>query len=80
MSKITTAKKEAKLKGKQAKIAAANAKKAVAVPKAAAEVKAPGKIKNYGCCCTCQFYGKPCRKTNEYTARKAEKPCYKQRG
>lgn len=75
MSKITTAKKEAKLKGKQAKIAAAASRKA------AAEVEEPkaakSSIPNYGKCCTCSYYAKPCKKTKKYTARKAENTCYK---
>lgn len=37
------------------------------------------KIQNYGKCCTCRFYGKPCRKTNEFVPRKAEHDCYKQK-
>lgn len=79
MSKVTQAKKEAKLKGKQAKIAAAANRKA-AEPKAAAPKVDKSSIPNYGKCCTCSFYGKPCKKTNKYTPRKAENNCYKFKG
>lgn len=76
MSKITQAKKEAKLKGKAAKTAAAQAAPADAKPTASAASQLP----NYGKCCTCTFYGKPCSKTKTYVPRKAEKSCYKMKG
>ena len=66
MSKISQQKKAAK-----AKAEAADAPKAA--PTASAEAKFP----NFGKCCTCKFYGKPCHKTNDYVPRKAEKSCYK---
>lgn len=80
MSKITSAKKEAKLKGKQAKIAAAASRKAAAEPEAVEPKVEKASIPNYGKCCTCSFYAKPCKKTNKYTPRKAENSCYKFKG
>lgn len=80
MSKITTAKKEAKLKGKQAKIAAAASRKAAAEPKVVEPKIDKSSIPNYGKCCTCSFYDKPCKKTHKYTPRKAENNCYKHKG
>lgn len=76
MSKITQAKKEAKLKGKAAKTAAAQAASASTTPTPSAASQLP----NYGKCCTCTFYAKPCRKSKTYVSRKAEKPCYKMKG
>ena len=67
MSKISKAKKAAKLNNESAADNAANE-----------AVKS--KIPNYGKCCSCKFYGKPCHKTNEYIPRKAEKSCYKMKG
>ena len=79
MSKKTQEKKEAKAKGKQAKIAAANAKKAAA-PKEAPKSKQ--NIKNYGKCATCKSYRRckgrpePCATTGKYTPRKATCKAY----
>ena len=70
MSKISQKNKELKAKGK--KPTKAKAKADTPPTKSAAE-----QAKNYGCCCTCAFYGRPCRKSNEYTPRKAKKDCYK---
>lgn len=80
MSKITQAKKEAKLKGKAAKTAAAQKAKKTKAAEAGETKSAAVQLPNYGKCCTCQFYGKPCHKTNEYVPRKAEKSCYKMKG
>lgn len=77
MSKITTAKKQAKLKGKAAKTAEAMKAKKSKNQESGPTESAISKLPNYGKCCTCQFYANPCRKTNEYTSRKAEKTCYK---
>lgn len=78
MSKITQQKKEAKLKGKPFKTAEAeNSKTAKSSSTTPADPKPS--IRNFGCCCTCQFYGKPCRKTDRYVARKRKESCYKQR-
>lgn len=75
MSKISQKNKELKAKGKPAKTRAAKAaKKQEAAPPTKSAV---AKALNYGRCCTCAFYGRPCHKTNDYTPRKAEKPCYK---
>lgn len=80
MSKITQAKKEAKLKGKQAKIAAADSRKRQAEQLEPEKPAAKPSIPNYGKCCSCAYYGKPCHKTGAYVARKAENNCYKQKG
>lgn len=70
MSKITQAKKEAKKQKVDSKL---KTKVAKTLP---ANVQLP----NYGCCCTCQYYDKPCRKIKDYTPRKAQKDCYKMKG
>jgi len=82
MSKITQAKKEAKaagkeLKGKQKRIAEADAKKATAETKGPKQKTSISGIKNIGKCCTCIHYpGKihgevqPCAKAGKYVARK----------
>lgn len=83
MSKITQKNKE--LKGKQKKIAEANAKKSSAVEKQPKQKAAISGLKNLGCCCTCKcFPGKlkgetqPCHVLGKYVARKAQHPeCYK---
>ena len=80
MSKITQEKKAAKLKGKAAKTAAAKTAKKAKVAEVGPTESSISQMPNYGKCCTCQFYGKPCHKTNEYTHRKAEKSCYKMKG
>lgn len=80
MSKITQEKKA--LKGKQKKIADANAKKSEkSQPK---QKKAIDGIKNIGCCCTCKNFPmkikhetQPCKVAGKYVARKAKMPCYK---
>lgn len=71
MSKTSQHNKELKAKGK-AKPAKAKKAKSAEKTKSSAE-QAP----NYGRCCTCAFYGHPCRKTSNYVPRKAEKECYK---
>lgn len=84
MSKITQEKKEAKLKGKQLKIAKSTAKKTS--EESNDETKASSKCLNYGKCCTCIHYPKhkngheaqPCKVSKIYVARKAEhSECYK---
>lgn len=81
MSKITQAKKEAKAKGKQAKIAAANAKKAAAPKEETAKAKKPA-VPNFGKCATCKSYSRckgraePCKTTGKYTPRKATCQAY----
>lgn len=53
MSKITQAKKEAKLKGKAKKIAESNASKADSPEPIAPKPSVP----NSDCCCRCKHYG-----------------------
>ena len=83
MSKITQEKKEAKLKGKQKKIAESKAKKSEdkSSKKTDAGVKS---LPNYGCCCTCAHFPhkvmhetQPCKVSGKYVARKAKFECYK---
>ena len=77
MSKITQAKKEAKLKGKAKKIAESNARKAEAK-----EVQAPKpNVPNADRCCHCKSYAKfpcgvghQCKLTGKPTPRKATCP------
>lgn len=70
MSKTSQENKRLKAKGK-AKLPKADTP--TPEPTASAASKAP----NYGRCCTCTYYGRPCRKTHAYVPRKAEKDCYK---
>lgn len=71
MSKISQRNKELKAKGKAKPAKAKNSTPAEPTKSSAA------KALNYGRCCTCAFYGHPCRKTSNYVPRKAEKDCYK---
>lgn len=88
MSKITQEKKEAKLKGKQKKIAKSVAKKAASADAGVEGSSSPspskGTILNYGCCCTCAHFPhkanhetQPCKVSGKYVARKAKFECYK---
>lgn len=83
MSKITQEKKA--LKGKQKKIADAQAKKEAdgSVKKTKQKTSVEG-MKNVGCCCTCKHFPHkshgetmPCQISGKYVARKAKFNCYK---
>lgn len=74
MSKITKAKKEAKLKGKAKKIAESNARKADSSGPIVSKPAPP----NSGRCCRCKHYGKiphesghQCKLTGKPTPRKS---------